>query len=101
LSLILNLRVANKVVNKPNSYTLTGKLYEIKPFKITRQSCGSQGQAANRYYYQAHFIGFDDMLDIHKNSLVGQESTENIVRAQNPRFNPKSLTWDKNTALIN
>ncbi|MBL4832634.1 MAG: hypothetical protein JKY26_01560 [Pseudomonas sp.] len=88
----VNVNVENELIQKEHSYTFKSKLYEVNPFKITRRSCG-RGAAKNRYYYQAHFIGFGDMLDIHKKSLVGREGHENIMRKDNPRFNPKLLNW--------
>ncbi|MDO6489281.1 hypothetical protein Q4503_16420 [Colwellia sp. 6_MG-2023] len=96
----INVRVANKVIQKTNGYTFESGDYEIQPFKITRSRVGSVGAARNRYYYVAHFIGFGDMLDVHKNSIVGVEEYAHLNRKSNPKFNPNKLTWDGNTAYL-
>ena len=48
----------------------------------------------------AHFVGLDGMLDYHNKSLLGVETRENIMRKQNPKFNPKKLAWLNNTAHL-
>jgi hypothetical protein len=96
----VNVRVANEYVDKGYCYTFNCGDYEVQPFKITRTPAGSVGAAKSRYYYMAHFIGFDDMLDCHNKSLRGIETRENIIRRQNPKFNPKKLVWLNNTARL-
>ena len=98
--MIVNLHIANKVIEKEFSYTFECGLYEIKPFKIVRRPCGTNGKAKTRYYYKAYFIGFGDMLDIHKDSINGVESHEPIIRRFNKSFNPKKLTRIDNVAMI-
>ena len=97
----VNVRVSNKVIDKGHYYSFECKTYEVKPFKVTRRSCGDVGAAKNRYYYTAHFVGFDDMLDCHKRSLLGVDTHEHIMRKQNPKFNPKKLYWNGNVATVN
>lgn len=94
-------QVSNKVIDKGHCYTFSCKSYEVEPFKITRRPAGKHGSAKYRYHYLAHFIGFGDMLDIHKDSLSGKETSENINRKLNPKFNPKELDWTDNVATVN
>jgi hypothetical protein len=98
--MIVNLHVYNKVIEREFSYSFKSGLYEVKPFKITRRPCGTNGKAKSRYHYVAYFIGFDDMLDVHKKSLSGIETHEQIIRHFNKSFNPKKLTWIGNVAMI-
>ena len=94
----IKVRVANKVIQKMHSYSFECADYEVEPVKIVRSSVGSNGAARKRYYYDVHFIGFGDMLDCHKESLVGKETYTHLNRKLNPKFNPKKLTWDGDTA---
>ena len=96
----INVRVANKIIEKTHSYTFECADYEVDPTKIVRSRVGSVGAARERYYYSVHFVGFGDMLDVHKKSLAGKETYENLNRKKNPRFNPKKLTWIGNTANL-
>ena len=96
----VNVSVAYKVKQGDGWYSFERKMYEVEPFKITRYSCGRHGAARNRYYYQAHFVGFGDMLDVHRNSLSGKETYESINRQLNKSFNPKKLNWDGDVAII-
>lgn len=96
----VNVRVANEYVDKGHCYTFNCGTYEVEPFKITRREAGDYRKTAMKYHYQAHFIGLDGMLDCHNKSLLGVETRENIMRRQNPKFNPKKLTWDGNTAHL-
>jgi len=95
----INVQVSNEVVDLGYGYTFKTGKYEVDPVKITRRPCGI-GAAAKRYYYVVHFIGFDDMLNIHKQSLAGKETHENIMRKQNKQFNPSLLNFVNNTALF-
>lgn len=97
---IVNLRVANEYIDKGHCHTFNCGDYEVEPFKITRREAGDYKKAM-RYYYQAHFIGFDGMLDCHNKSLIGVESRSNIMRKQNPKFKPKNLVWVNNVAIVN
>ena len=96
----INVSVANEYLDRGYYYTFNSGKYEVCPFKITRREAGRYRKTAMKYHYQAHFIGLDGMLDCHNKSLLGVSTVENIVRGQNPKFNPKKLTWDKNTATI-
>lgn len=97
----VSVRVANKYIDKGYCHTFECGDYLVTPFKITRRPCGSCGMARNRYYYTAHFIGFGDMLDCHNKSLIGVETSENIVRSANKNFNPAKLNWVGNVANVN
>ena len=97
----INVRVANKYIDKGYCYTFNCGTYEVEPFKIVRSEAGSYTKTAMKYYYVAHFVGFGDMLNIHNKSLVGVESYENIHRKSNPKFNPKKLNWVGNVAIVN
>lgn len=96
----VNVRVANKIIQRMHSYTFECADYEVEPTKIVRFRVGSVGAARERYYYKVYFIGFGDMLDVHKKSLAGKETYENLNRKKNPKFNPKKLTWVGNTANL-
>ena len=93
--------VPYKIIQGLHTYSYEEKEYKVKPFKITRSPTGSSAIAKTRFYYTAHFIGFDDMIcPVYKKSAVGNELRENIRRKINPKFNPKKLTWVGNTARL-
>ena len=83
------------------THTFSSAIYTVEPFKITRSQTGSYGRARSRYYYQAHFYGFDDMIDVFGDSASDVECRENINRKINPKFNPKKLDWVGNVAIVN
>ena len=95
----VNVQVSNEYVQLHTNWSTfnTGD-YEVTPTRITRVK--SEGFTTMRYYYQAHFIGHDGMLSIHNESLLGVETYENIIRKKNPKFNPKKLEWDGDTAYF-
>lgn len=96
----VNVRVSNEYVDKGHCYTFNSGDYEVEPFKITRREAGNYKKTAMKYHYVAHFIGFGDMLNCHNKTLCGVETRENIMRRQNPKFNPKELNWIGNEAQI-
>jgi len=95
----VNVMVANEYV-KLNEFTSTfnSGSYEVIPFKVTREKAGNFEPM--RYFYQAHFVGLNGMIDCCNKSLLGVETRKNIARKQNPKFNPKKLKWDGNAAYF-
>lgn len=95
----LNVKVSNEYV-KLSEFTSTFNSgnYEVSPTKVTRIRAGNF--TPMRYYYHAYFIGLDGMLDCCNRPLLGIETREGINRKQNPKFNPKKLEWDGNTAYF-
>lgn len=88
----LNVRYATKERKWHSVHTFSNvvKDAELEPIKITRIPCGN-GNAANRFYYQAIFIAPDDA-----ESYGHPTITENIIRNKNKHFKPKDLTFINN-----
>ena len=95
----VNVQVSNEYV-KLSEFTTTfnSGSYEVSPFKVTRIEAGDF--TPMRYYYRAHFVGLDGMLSCLNEPLLGVETCENIIRKSNPKFNPKKLEWDGDTAFF-
>lgn len=89
-----------KVNLNPCVYTIKHKMYEVEPYMISRRPTGPVREKGTRYYYTAHYIAFGDMINCHCDPCAGDKATANIIRKENPKFNPKKLNWDGNIAII-
>lgn len=67
---------------------------ELEPVRVIRYSCGT-GAAAGRYRYQADFLAPDDAAFVMDGCIRA-----NIIRKENPKFDPKKLNWVGNVAHI-
>jgi len=95
----VNVEVYNEYVQlDANWSTFNTGDYEVTPTKITRVKAGRF--TPMRYHYQVHFVGVDGMLSCLNEPLLGVETCENIIRKKNPKFNPKKLEWDGDTAFF-
>lgn len=68
-------------------FTQVQKTVEVAPVRVIRYACGT-GKAANRYRYQADFTAPDDAQFTFDGCVRA-----NIMRKENPHFNPKKLLF--------
>lgn len=66
----------------------------LKPVRIIRHSCGT-GAAAKRYRYLADFPAPEDAQFVNDGFIRA-----NIIRNENPKFNPKKLAWVGDIATV-
>ena len=78
----------------PCTFHFVSTQAELTPAKIVRFACGS-GASSRRYYYLAYYPAPDDCEFVSDGFLVNY-----IDRKLNPKFNPKSLTFDSDVCVL-
>lgn len=69
------------------AYRNVYKEAELEAVRVVRSPCG-RGEAANRYYYTAHFNAPDDAEFVFKGVI-----NVSIDRRANPHFKPQKLNF--------
>lgn len=78
------------------SFQYLSKDAVLEPVRIVRSRCGSYGAATLRYYYYADVQAPEDAVFVQSDGTIRC----NISRKDNPKFDPKKLTWVGNVATI-